>query len=149
MSFAQLGSRTLLVDADMRHPRQHSLFGADNSVGLAQALVDNKAFKAHPIDGVAKMALLTAGALPPNPLELLSGRRFGRMAMESVRASEYVVIDPPPAAQFSDGLAVAAVAGHVVMLGRTNSTPFTSLAELRRKLDTTQAWVVGAVMNSF
>jgi protein-tyrosine kinase len=149
IAFAQLGSRTLLVDADMRRPRLHHLFGADNSVGLAQALVDAKTLRAHPIEGVPKLALLTAGALPPNPLELLSGRSFERMAVEWRRSYEFVVMDTPPVAQYSDGLAVAAMAGYVVLLGRTNSTPFSALAELRRKLDTSQSWVVGAVMSSF
>ena len=59
------------------------------------------------------------------------------------------MVDTPPVEQFSDGLAVASVAGHVVVLGRTNSTSFHVLSELRRKLTTTNAWVVGAVMNNF
>jgi Mrp family chromosome partitioning ATPase len=93
--------------------------------------------------------LLTSGALPSNPLELLSGNRFESLVMEWRRSYEFVVLDTPPVAQFSDGLAVASVAGHVVILGRTNSTSFDVLKELRRKLDTTNAWVVGAVMNNF
>jgi protein-tyrosine kinase len=149
IAFAQLGSRTLLVDADMRHPRLHQLFGADNSVGLAQALVDSKTLQVRAVEGVPKMALLSSGALPTNPLELLSGGRFERMAVEWRRSYEFVVIDTPPVSQYSDGLAVASVAGHVVLLGRVNSTPFTALAELRRKLDTSQSWVVGAVLNNF
>jgi len=149
LAFAQLGSRTLLVDADMRRPRLHTLFGADNSVGLAQALVDLKSMKVHGIEGVAKMGLLTAGSLPNNPLELLSGGRFERMAVEWRRSYDYVVIDTPPASQYSDALAVASVAGHVLMLGRTNSTPFNALTEMRRKLATTQAWILGAVMNNY
>jgi protein-tyrosine kinase len=149
IAFAQLGSRTLLVDADMRRPRLHQLFGADNSVGLAQALVDSKTLQVRGVEGVPKMALLSSGALPTNPLELLSGGRFERMAVEWRRSYEFVVIDTPPVSQYSDGLAVASVAGHVVLLGRVNSTPFTALAELRRKLDTSQSWVVGAVLNNF
>jgi Mrp family chromosome partitioning ATPase len=58
-------------------------------------------------------------------------------------------MDTPPAAQFSDGLAVATVAGHVVVLGRTNSTSYSAMTEMRRKLDTTNAFVVGAVMSTF
>jgi Mrp family chromosome partitioning ATPase len=65
------------------------------------------------------------------------------------RSYEFVVIDTPPVSQFSDGLAVASVAGHVVVLGRTNATSFHVLSELRRKLATTNAWVVGAVLNNF
>jgi receptor protein-tyrosine kinase len=149
IAFAQLGSRTLLVDADLRRPRQHALFGADNMIGLAQALLDGTPPRLYGIEGIPQMALLTSGALPSNPLELLSGTRFERIVMEWRRNYEFVVLDTPPVAQFSDGLAVASVAGHVVVLGRTNSTSFNALKELRRKLDTSNAWVVGAVMNNF
>jgi protein-tyrosine kinase len=149
IAFAQLGSRTLLVDADLRRPRQHLLFGADNLIGLAQALADGSPPRVHGVEGVPQMALLTSGTLPPNPLELLSGGRFERIAADWRRSYEYVVLDTPPVSQFSDGLAVASVAGHVVVLGRTNSTSFNVLSELRRKVDTTNAWVVGAVMNNF
>jgi protein-tyrosine kinase len=149
IAFAQLGSRTLLVDADMRHPRQHTLFGADNSVGLAQALVDIKQLRVFGVNGVPHMTLMTSGTLPPNPLELLSGNRFDRLVAEWRRNYEFVVIDTPPAARFSDGFAIATVAGNVVVLGRTNSTSYSAMTEMRRKLDTTNAFVVGAVMSSF
>ena len=149
IAFAQLGSRTLLVDADMRRPRQHSLFGADNQLGLAQALAQGNALRLHAIEGVAQMALLTSGALPPNPLELLSGSRFVDMMSDWRRAYEYVIFDTPPASRFSDALAVATAAGNVIVLGRTQSTSFNALSEMRRKLNTTQARIVGAIMNSF
>jgi protein-tyrosine kinase len=149
ISFAQLGSRTLLVDADLRRPRQHVLFSADNSIGLAQALVDSKQHRIYGINGVQHMTLMTSGTLPPNPLELLSGNGFDRLVGDWRRNYEFVVIDTPPAAQFSDGFAVASVAGSVVILGRTNSTSYNAMTELRRKLDTTNAFVVGAVMSSF
>lgn len=149
IAFAQLGSRTLLVDADLRRPRQHRLFGAHNSTGLAQALVEGRDHGMYAVNGVQHMRLMTAGTPPPNPLELLSGTRFERLAAEWRRSFEFVVIDTPPAAQFSDGLAVATVAGHVVVLSRTNSTSYSAMTELRRKLDTTNAFVVGAVMSSF
>ena len=149
IAFAQLGSRTLLVDADLRKPRQHVLFGADNMIGLAQCLIDGTPPRLYGVEGVPQMALLTSGSLPPNPLELLSGNRFERIVAEWRRSYEFVVVDTPPVEQFSDGLAVASVAGHVVVLGRTNSTSFHVLSELRRKLTTTNAWVVGAVMNNF
>lgn len=150
IAFAQLGSRTLLIDADMRRPRQHLLFGADNQVGLAQALTDGKSTALlRGIEGLAQMALLTSGTPPPNPLELLSGSRFERLMAEWRRAYEFILIDTPPASLFSDGLPIATSAGHVLVLGRKNSTSFKAMTELQRKLQTTNARVLGAVMNSF
>jgi protein-tyrosine kinase len=150
IAFAQLGSRTLLVDGDMRRPRQHLLFGADNLMGLAQALVDGTTpTRMHGIEGVPQMALLTSGSPPPNPLELLSSSRFERLVSDWRRSYEFVLIDTPPAAQFSDSLPIATAAGHVVVLGKKNATSFKALSELQRKLGTTHARVVGAVINSF
>ncbi len=149
IAFAQLGSRTLLVDADLRRPRQHVLFGAENMIGLAQALVDGTPPRIYGVDGVPQMGLLTSGAPPSNPLELLSASRFERAVSEWRRQYEFVVIDTPPVSRYSDGLAVASVAGNVVLLGRTNSTSYNMFNEMRRKVETTNAWVVGAVMNDF
>jgi len=149
IAFAQLGSRTLLVDADMRRPHLHALFGTNNEVGLAQALVDGSTQRVYGVEGLPQLGLLTAGALPRNPLELLSSNRFERLVSEWRRNHEFVVIDTPPTAEFSDAIAVATAAGNVVMLGRLNSTSFDVLTEMRRKLDTTHARIVGAVINAF
>jgi protein-tyrosine kinase len=149
IAFAQLGSRTLLVDADMRRPRQHTLFGGDNQIGLAQALVDAKTLRLHGIEGVPQMELLTSGSPPPNPLELLSGNRFERLMGDWRRGYEFVLIDTPPTSQFSDALPIATAAGNVVVIGRTSATSFTALTELRRRLDTTHARIIGAILNSF
>jgi protein-tyrosine kinase len=149
IAFAQLGRRTLLVDADLRRPRQHVLFGAENDRGLAEALVDNGAIKLHGIEGLPQMALLTSGVLPPNPLELLAGIRFERLIAEWRRSFEFVVFDTPPATESSDAITVAAAAGQVLILSRANVTPFNALKEMSRKLETTHARTLGAVIGSF
>jgi protein-tyrosine kinase len=149
IAFAQLGRRTLLVDADLRRPRQHVLFGAENDQGLAQALVDGGTIHLHGIEGLPQMALLTSGALPPNPLELLSGIRFERLISEWRRSFEFVVLDTPPVAESSDAITVATVAGQVLILSRAGMTPFTALKEMSRKLETTHARMLGAVIGRF
>jgi protein-tyrosine kinase len=149
ISFAQLGRRTLLVDADLRRPRQHVLFGAENEKGLAQALTDNGTIHLHGIEGMPQMALLTSGALPPNPLELLSGARFERLVLEWRRSFEFVVLDTPPVAESSDAITVATAAGQVLILSRAGLTPFSALKEMSRKLETTHARKLGAVIGRF
>jgi receptor protein-tyrosine kinase len=149
IAFAQLGRRTLLVDADLRHPRQHVLFGAENDSGLAQALVDSGAMSLHGIERLPTMALLTSGSLPPNPLELLSGVRFEQLTAEWRRSFEFVVLDTPPAAESSDALAVASAAGNVLVLSRADVTPFSALKEMARKLEATHARTLGAVIGRF
>ena len=149
IAFAQLGRRTLLVDADLRRPRQHVLFGAENDIGLAQALVEGGAVHLHAIQGLPQMALLTSGVLPPNPVELLSGMRFEQLTVEWRRNFEYVILDTPPAAESSDAIAVANAAGNVLVLSRANVTPFSALKEMSRRLETTHTRTLGAVIGRF
>ncbi len=149
IAFAQLGRRTLLVDADLRHPRQHIFFGADNEWGLAQALAVGEAPYLYAVQGVPELSLLTSGAIPPNPLELVSNRRFERMVGEWRRTYDFVLIDTPPVSQYADALAIATAARRVLVVSRTQSTSFSGMKDLLRRLAPTQARILGAVLNRF
>lgn len=148
-SFAQLGRRTLLVDADMRSPSQHVLFGSSNELGLSQAISLKTVPYLNPVKGLPHMFLLTAGMIPSNPLELLSGGRYEKLVTDWRSAYEFVVIDTPPASQFADALAVATIAGRVLILSRAKMTSYKSTREMMRRLETTRARVLGGVINHF
>jgi len=149
ISFAQLGRKTLLVDADLRRPCLHEVFGANNEAGLAQALAADGPPNLCPVTGLPKMAVLTSGGQPPNPVELLHGPRFERMISEWRRSFEYVVLDTPPTSEFSDGLTVATAAGNVLVLSRAKTTTFNALKEMCRDLEPTNSRILGAVINTF
>lgn len=149
ISFAQLGRRTILIDADLRRPRQHELFGDDNQSGLADALEQSVKPLLHSIRGLPHMVLCKAGPVTRNPLELLSDGGFGRALFEWRRAFEFVVIDTPPLAQFADALAVASVAGRVLVLTRTRHSTFKQARQLLHRLEAARARVLGAVMQDF
>jgi receptor protein-tyrosine kinase len=148
IAFAQLGRRTLLVDADLRHPRQHVLFGADNQWGLAQALAHGEPPHLHGVERLPHLSLLTSGAIPPNPLELLSDGRFERMLTDWRYNYEFIILDTPPVSQYADGLAAATLAGHVLVCSRTD-TSFGEMRDMMRRLATTQSKILGAVLNRF
>lgn len=149
ISFAQLGRRTLLVDADLRRPNQHRLFEVDNEIGLTQAMTSGGPHRFHGIRGVPEMALMTSGDLPPNPLELLSGGAFERTLQQWRRNFEFLVLDTPPATQTSDALIIAAAARNVLILGRAKVTRFAQLSEICRNLSVTDSRILGAVINRF
>jgi receptor protein-tyrosine kinase len=146
ISFAQLGRRTLLVDADLRRPHQHVLFGDTNDSGLADALESNVTPLLHPIAGPPHMFFCKAGPLRRNPLELLSDGAFGRVLFEWRRAYEFIVVDTPPLSQFADALAVASVVGRVLVMTRTGHTSFKDMRGVLRRLEGSRAQVLGAVM---
>jgi protein-tyrosine kinase len=149
ISFSQLGRRTLLVDADMRQPKQHVLFGATNLSGLSDAISLNQKPLFHPVEGLSHLSLLTSGSIPSNPLELLSDGRFAKMLEDWRRNHEFVVLDTPPVSSFADGLAIATLAGRVVILSRAQHTSFRDTRALLRRLATTQSQILGAVINHF
>jgi protein-tyrosine kinase len=149
ISFAQLGRRTLLVDADMRKPQQHVLFGSTNQHGLSQAISRNEKPYYHPVAGLPFMHLLTAGPIPPNPLELISDGRFSNLLTDWRNSYEFIVLDTPPVAQYADGLAVATMAAYALVLSRAQHTTYKSTRALLRRLATTQSRLLGAVINHF
>ena len=149
ISFAQLGKPTLLVDADLRHPSQHLLFGADNQHGLSQAITSSDAPHIHPVEGVANLGVLTAGAAPDNPLELLSDGRLETLVRSWRRRYDHVIIDTAPVSEYADALAVSTVVGRVVVLGRAQHTPYNATRDMLRRLAATQSQILGAVINHF
>jgi protein-tyrosine kinase len=149
IAFAQLGRATLLVDADLRSPRQHALFGAHNHWGVAQALCQGEPPRLRGIQGVPDLALLTSGGTPANPLELLSGGRFEELVNVWQRDYEFILIDTPPVTRYSDALAIASVARRALVVCRARSTSFKDLKEMTRHLAAAPTHVVGAVINRF
>ncbi|UUZ51625.1 hypothetical protein LP420_06925 [Massilia sp. B-10] len=99
VAFAQLGQRTLLIDADLRAPRQHTLFGLSNRVGLSALLTRRLAAEAvEQIPELTGLSVLTASAAPPNPAELLGRPAFGTLIAALARYYDVVLIDTPAAA---------------------------------------------------
>ncbi len=149
MSFARTGRSTLLVDADLRHPHQHILFGTNNRLGLSQAIESRAKPQMHGVRTLPYMSILTSGAIPDNPLELLSSSHFGAMIEEWRNSFEFVVIDTAPVAQFSDGLVVANLVGRVLALSRAQHTPYKEMQDMLRRLAATRSRTLGAVINHF
>ena len=150
LSFAQLGKRTLLVDADLRRPRLHNMFGCREEIGLADAIAHDTAPYLHPVKNFPLMQFLAAGRSgETNPLELLSDNRFARMMEDWRRAHTFVVIDTPALAEYADATAVATLAGRILVVSRAKQTAYKALREMMRRLAVTQSRVLGAVVNHF
>ena len=147
VAFAQLGRRTLLVDADLRAPAQQAIFNASARRGLSDMLAGRvDADQVELLAPFGSLSLLGAGTLPPNPQELLS-----RPAMASLNASfetgyDVVLYDVTPAARSLDALLLAARSGGVLIVARKNTTPLGALQALAEQVGQNGAKVVGAVM---
>jgi chain length determinant protein tyrosine kinase EpsG len=148
--FAQIGERTLLIDADMRHPRQHALFNLNNTVGLS-ALLTGRAGKeaACRIHPQLRLFVLPAGILPPNPQELLGRPVFDLVLERFSDQFDIIIIDTPAATETADAQIVAKRVGGALMVARRNLTRQAQLTSATQSLVQTGVTVVGSVFNEF
>ena len=145
--FAQIGERTLLIDADMRHPRQHLLFNLNNEVGLS-ALVTGRATReiARRIHPQLRLFVLPSGRLPPNPQELLSGPVFDVVLEQFTEQFDVIVIDTPAMAETADAQILAARAGNALLVARRNHTRQNKIVTALRNLSEAGVNVLGSVI---
>jgi protein-tyrosine kinase len=148
--FSQLGERTLLIDADLRNPCQHSLFGLDNRIGLSAALSGRAGLEsALPIPGLHNLFVLPSGALPPNPQELLARRTFAQLLEELATQFDVILLDSPAAGQTADAQILAVRAGAAMVVTRKNTTRTWRLQGISGKVVEAKATIIGAVLNDF
>lgn len=150
IAFSQLGGRTLLLDADMRSPRQHEIFGVDGGSGLSNILsgrVESNVIR--PVRDFPSLFLLPVGTLPPNPLELLERPAFGLLLRELQSKFDYVIVDTPAAAQGADYAVVAARCGAALVLARQDHSRMQAVQDVVDGLASTPTKLVGVVLNEY
>jgi chain length determinant protein tyrosine kinase EpsG len=146
--FAQAGERTLLIDADLRNPRQHQLFELNNTMGLA-ALLTGRAGKetAQRVHPDLRLFVMPAGVLPPNPQELLTRPVFDIVLDRLARQFDVVLVDTPAAQDSADAQVIATKAGAALILARRHHTSEAALKLTLQSLNRSKVKLVGSVMN--
>jgi len=151
VSLAQLGGRTLLIDADLRGPRQHEVFNIANTAGLAGILSGRSEKQvAHPVPGVPGLFLLPVGNVPPNPLELVERPAFGLLMRELTTKFDYVVVDTPAAEYGADAAVIAKHCGASLMMARQDVSRMAAIGDMAIELlDDDQPRLAGVVVNRY
>jgi receptor protein-tyrosine kinase len=148
--FSQLGERTLLIDADLRQPRQHDLFRLSNQVGLSSMLAGRAGRDAiQRIPAFVDLSVLTAGATPPNPVELLGRPLFAQTLEHLAHEYDAILIDTAAGGEQADSLAAAAHAGAALVIARKHHTRARDANELVSRLAAANAQLIGTVLTSF
>ena len=148
--FSQLGSRTLLIDADFRAPRQQSIFNVSDRFGLSSVLSGRADLSAAvPVTGLAGLAVLPSGPLPPNPLELLSRPAFAALIGKAQAEYDVVLIDTPAVTEYADAQSIAFRAGDALLVSRKDLTRIADTERAVRDLSDASARIVGTLMNAF
>jgi chain length determinant protein tyrosine kinase EpsG len=146
--FSQLGERTLLIDADMRHPRQHELFKLDNRVGLSAVLSGRAGTETvQCITPLLGLSVLPAGATPPNPQELLARPAFTPLIEKLFESFDVIIIDTPPAGDYADAQTIASRAGAALLVARKNISSSNQLRDVANSITQAGATLVGSVIN--
>lgn len=148
--FSQLGERTLLIDADLRNPRQHRLFRLENKLGLSSILAGRAELPdaVVRIPGLVDLSVLPAGATPPNPQELLARPVFNVLMATAAGQYDIVVVDTPAGAQTADSQSIAARTRGAVVVARKDISSAPTMQAFVSSLQHSGVAVVGAVLNN-
>ena len=150
VAFAQLGEQTLVVDGNLRRPRQHEIFRLKGRQGLSEILAGRAGL--HTISRIEyfdDLSVLPAGTIPPNPQELLFRPTFRELGENLYRHFNIVLYDMPCFAKGADALQIAAHVGGVLLVARKNQAHLGDLAAVREKLKRTGTTLVGSVLLEF
>lgn len=147
--FAQMGRRVLLIDANMRQPRQHEIFSLGNGMGLSDILAERApSLQVRSIKQFPTLTVLPAGSPPPNPTELLARPTFGSLLSGLESSYDIILLDTAPSQTSSDFQLVSARVGGMLIAARRHVSRLGPLAELKEKIIYSGAQVVGAVVLS-
>ena len=149
VTMAQAGQSVILVDADLRRPRQHKIFQLPNEVGLTTALVDDPA----DWDGILQptqipgLRVLTSGPLPPDPTVALNSRQMVELEKTLIERADVVLLDTPPALMVADAAIVANRADGVMLVAESGKTRREVAAGAVERLLQADARLLGVVLN--
>ena len=148
IAIAQSGKTTVLIDADLRRPSLHEIFGVSNKVGLTNALGgEAEAAEVMQKTDIENLAIIPAGPLPSNPSELLGSSRLLGL-IETLKAHvDYVLFDTPPASAFSDAAVLSSHVDGVLFVIRAEESPTGAEHHVKTLFEKAKANVIGVVLN--
>jgi capsular exopolysaccharide synthesis family protein len=144
---AGTGRKVLLIDADLRRPKCHTLFGMDNHYGLTEVLIGARDIE-ESIHQTRfdNLSLLSSGEMPPNPSELLGSEKMREIILHLIDQYEFIVIDSTPILPVTDAIILSSMVDGVVLV----TNPRTARQRVRSalsKVQYTRAKIFGIVLN--
>ena len=150
ITLAEAGRRVVIVDSDLRKPRQARIFWtpASSGPGLSRYLSSN----IEPEDivkptEIQNLQLITSGPLPANPIELLTSEKMDTLVAYLKKSFDFVLFDAPPLLAVSDALAMGPIADAIILVARGGQTPIPALKQAKQKLDAHKLKCLGVILN--
>lgn len=147
ISFAQMGKKTLIIDADMRNPSLNKLFGLHSKNGLSEilaGLTDNISVSKTDVDN---LSVLTAGKIPPNPTELLASDRMDKLLGFVREHYDCVFIDTPPVNIVTDATVFAQKTTGYIVIVKTDTTKVPEVKTAVQTLESIGSSILGFILN--
>jgi len=152
ISLAQTGAKVLIIDADMRRPRLHSVFNIENRDGLstllASELDERQILDVIRVEENTKLNILTSGPIPPNPAELIGSVQMANLLKILQKNYTHVVVDSPPIASFTDAVLIASIVDGVILVVHSGKSSRQVVRRSRQLLQDIGAKIVGVVLNN-
>ncbi len=156
MSFAKTNKKVVIVDADMRKGRQHSIFNVKNSKGLSNCLSNISKFDSTSINQIAKYVksteypnihLIPSGTRPTNPLELISSDKMLELLSILDKIYDYVIIDGTPTNIVSDSIALSKYVDATVIVGEYKKTKIEAINKVKKSIENVGGSITGVILN--
>lgn len=149
VTFAQGGNKTILVDADLRRPSQHHIWGVKNR-GLTTMMLDDAALSNPPLveTSVENLMLLPAGDEPPNPADILSSKRMNEVIGVLKARANYILFDSPPVLAATDAALLGIKLDGVLLVVKSGQSRRDQTNQAKQALEQVNVRVVGAVLTN-
>ena len=152
ISLAQTGAKVLIIDADMRRPRVHSVFGIESGEGLSSILSSDmtevEILGLVKADERTNVSVLTSGPIPPNPAELIGSVQMTKLLETFQKHFDHVVVDSPPITSFTDGVLIASIVDGVILVVHSGQSSRQVVRRSRQLIQDVGAKIFGVVLNN-
>ena len=149
VTFAQAGKKVLIVDADLRKPRQHRIFKIKNINGLTNYLSGDVELKQLvKATQVSNLWLINSGPVPPNPVELLSSEKMAGLIDYLKQYFDYIFFDTPPLLPVSDAVVLGPKTDGLILVVWGGKTTRDALKRAKEKLDIHNIRCAGVIINN-
>jgi succinoglycan biosynthesis transport protein ExoP len=148
ITLAQANKRVVIVDADLRKPKQGRIFGLNSGWGLTHFISSfiDAADLVRPT-AFPNLFLISSGPIPANPIELLTSEKMDHLIAFLKRSFDYILFDTPPLLAVSDAIAVGPMIDGVILVTRGGQTPIPALKQARQRLETHKLKCIGVIIN--
>lgn len=150
VTFAQAGNKTIIVDADLRRPAQHELWGVPNERGLTDMILQDTAMSSPPLvaTDIPNLSVLPSGKLPPVPSDVLSSAKMSEVIGVLRARAHYILFDAPPILVAADAALLGAKVDGVVLAMRVGVTRRDQAARAKQTLERVHVRLLGVALTN-